>query len=399
MRSGGLSLRLELQPAVSAQAVEPAWTPNRPAYYYAVTQEYAPEVVLTPRHRFLAVLTLPILSVAVVVSLAFGSTRTEPGTVAAVVDETSEPETVAGPRVVPLQGPWVVAIQPGHWRIGELPDEHARRRANVGASHGGVREVDINVAVTEALVPLLENEGWDIQMIPATVPPGLRADALLSIHADWGADPNRNGWKLAAPWRPSPAASSLAQALRESFGAEPGLREDRNGITVGMRGYFGFASHRFHYASSPYTPAVLVELGFLTNDVERARMVEDPDFYAAVIHRGLVSYFAGRDRLETASLIPRIFEIKTVGHEGAAVRRSTTPDSGVIRHLEAGEIVRPVDEVGGWYEVRIRTPALTGWVRAADLVPFATGTAGDPAPGETGRMPGGGTEPAGGDSS
>ena len=365
----------------------PAWTPNRPAYYYTVTQNCALEVPLTPRHRVVALLTLPLLSIAVVVSLAFGSTRTEPGTMAAAIEETPEPETVAGPQIVPLQGPWVVAIQPGHWRIDELPDEHARRRGNVGASHRGVREVDINVAVTEALVPLLENEGWDVQVIPATVPPGLRADAFLSIHADWGADPNRNGWKLAAPWRPSPAASSLAQALRDSFGAESDLREDRNGITVGMRGYFGFASHRFHYASSPYTPAVLVELGFLTNDIERARMVESPDFYAAVIHRGLVSYFAGRDRQETASLIPRTFEIRTVGRDGAVVRRSATADSSLIRHLDAGEIVRPVDEVDGWYEVRIRTPALTGWVQAGDLVPFASGTARGPSSGETGMNP------------
>lgn len=328
----------------------------------------------------MSLLILAVLSIVLIVSLAFGSTGTEPGIETAAAEETPEVETDAGPRIVPLQGPWVVAIQPGHWRIDELPDEHARRRGNVGTAHRGVREVDINVAVTEALVPLLEGEGWDVQVIPATVPPGLRADAFLSIHADWGADPNRNGWKLAAPWRPSPAASELAQALRGSFDAEPTLREDRDGITVGMRGYFGFASHRFHYASSPYTPAVLVELGFVTNDVERARMAEDPEFYAAIIHRGLVSYFEDRDRHETASLIPRTFKIKTVGQDGAAVRRSTAIESGVIRHLEAGEIVRPVDAVDGWYEVRIRTPALTGWVQEADLRPFAAGTAGEPSP-------------------
>lgn len=296
-----------------------------------------------------------------------------------VVPEPVTPAVQAeAPRVTALEGPWVVAVQPGHWRIDELPDEHARRRLNVGASYRGVREVDVNVAVTEALVPLLETEGWTVIVVPATVPPGLRADAFLSIHADWAGDPNRHGWKLAAPWRPSPAASSLARALRDTFAAERTLREDAGGITVGMRGYFGFASHRFHHASSPYTPAVLVELGFLTNDTERARLAGAPAFYASIIHNGLLSYFDGRDRTDTASLIPREFGIMAAVDAGAPVRRTLDPQSAVIRRLEPGEIVRPVDELDGWYEVRLRTPVLTGWVRAADLVPFGDGPTVEP---------------------
>ncbi len=272
--------------------------------------------------------------------------------------------------VQPLEGPWVVAIQPGHWEVDQLPAEHARRRGNIGASHLGVREVEVNVAVTRALVPLLEGEGWIVTVVPATVPPGLRADAFLSIHADWAANPGRNGWKLAAPWRPSPAGQDLARALRGSFLAEPDLNEDVNGITVGMRGYFGFAAHRFHHASSPFTPAVLVELGFLTNDLERARFVERPEYYASILHRGLLDYFAARDRSETASLVPLEFGPMVARGGGAVVRRSADVASGILRRLEPDETVRPVDAVDGWYEVRIRTPALTGWVRADDLIPF-----------------------------
>ena len=283
-------------------------------------------------------------------------------------DPVSEPMII--PHVLPLEGPWVVAVQPGHWEVDQLPAEHARRRGNVGAAHRGVREIDVNLAVTRALVPMLEAEGWMVMIVPATVTPGLRADAFISIHADWAANPNRSGWKLAAPWRPSPAARSLALALRSSFLAEQNLNEDYGGITVGMRGYFGFASHRFHHASSPYTPAVLVELGFLTNDVERTRLAERPEYYAAIIHRGLVDYFADRDRYDTESLVPREFGPMVVGAGGASVRRSAEAVSSVLRHLEPDEAVRPVDAIDGWYEIRIRTPALTGWVKAVELVPY-----------------------------
>ena len=121
--------------------------------------------------------------------------------------------------------------------------------------------MDINLAVVDALIPLLEAENWTVIVVPATVPPGLRADAFISIHADWAGDPVRRGWKLAPPWRPSAASGDLADALKEAFRAEEGLTEDVGGVTVGMRGYFGFSYYRYVHASSPYTPAVLIELG------------------------------------------------------------------------------------------------------------------------------------------
>ena len=104
--------------------------------------------------------------------------------------------------VIPLEGPPVVALQPGHWRIDELPSEHAGRNRGTGAVYAGVRELDINLAVVDAIVPMLERRGWTVIVFPATVPPGLRADVFVSIHADWAGDPNRRGWKLAPPWRP-----------------------------------------------------------------------------------------------------------------------------------------------------------------------------------------------------
>lgn len=270
--------------------------------------------------------------------------------------------------VIPLEGPITVALQPGHWKIDELPAEARRRPRSIGAVHAGVRELDINLAVVEALVPLLEEEGWRVLVVPATVPPGLRVDAFISVHADWGAIETRQGWKLSPPWRPSRASARLSDSLRSSFADEEGLVEDVGGVTVGMRGYFGFSSHRYTHASSPYTPAVLVELGFVTNDKERALMTSRPDHYAQIIHRGLERHFYRHGRAATADLIPASFPVLYAGDDGVEVRNLPSEAGLVIERLEAGTRLRPVDEIGEWYEFFLRDPWRIGFIHRSDLV-------------------------------
>ncbi len=216
-------------------------------------------------------------------------------------------------------------------------------------------------------MPLLESEGWEVIVIPATVPPGMRVDAFISIHADWGSDIRRNGWKLSPPWRPSEASSLLAASLKQAFASREELREDVGGITVGMRAYFGFSYQRYHHASSPYTPATLVELGFVTNRTERIRMSTNPDYYAQILYEGLKHYRYTVGRPQAEALVPRIFSTMFVGPEGAQVRLTPDADAPWIRALEPGEPVTPVDAAEGWFEVRTRNPNQIGWVAAADL--------------------------------
>jgi N-acetylmuramoyl-L-alanine amidase len=317
------------------------------------------------KHRNHIYILLAALLLAVGVFLMNGGCQSP---AASAPKPDSQPADEAVHQVIPLEGPIVVALQPGHWKIDELPQEARRRPRSIGAIHGNVRELDINLAVVDALVPLLEAESWRVIVVPATVPPGLRADAFLSIHADWGADPARRGWKLAPPWRPSIAAGEIAEALRESFRAEEILTEDTDGVTVGMRGYFGFSSHRYRHASSPYTPAVLIELGFVTNAVDRELMVNRPEFFAKIIHRGLEKHFYTRGRSSAASLVPREYESMAVGSEGAHVRMRPDHSSSLVRRLEPGAYIWPVDDTGGWYLVRLRNPFQVGWVDEESLV-------------------------------
>lgn len=310
---------------------------------------------------FVAGLVLCIASLPFLVSTTTVSRIIEPYRGEIPAEEPGEP------MLLPLDGPYVIAVQPGHWKIDELPADSRRRERSIGAVYAGVRELDINLAVVDELVPLLEAEGWEVIVVPATVPPGLRADVFISIHADWGASTARSGWKLAPPWRPSYAATALANALKESFRAEPELNEDIGGVTVGMRGYFGFASHRYTHASSPYTPAVLVELGFVTNAVERERMVSEPDFYARILHRGIKNHLSRWTRMDLSSLVPQEFSSMVVQSDGAVAYKIPDTGSAQVRELAPGAVITPVDRIPGWYEVRLRNPRVIGWVPANDL--------------------------------
>ncbi len=281
------------------------------------------------------------------------------------------PDAVAGvqPTIQPLTGPWVVAVQPGHWDIKELPPELYRLRNNSGAEWGSVREANINKAVVDALIPMLEAKGWHAIEVPATVPPGLRVDAFVAVHADSTSDTSRRGWKLSPPWRSSEASRELARDLTASFEGEPNLVEDTDGVTVNMRGYFAFNNRRFYHAISPYTPAVIIELGFISNRTDRALLTADPKFWAGIIARGLGSYFENRDRTKISDLKPLEFSWMAAGPTGATVRIS--PNTGAEKRwsLDPGTTVMPVDVAGDWYEVFLRRQFSTGWVLKSDLIP------------------------------
>ena len=276
------------------------------------------------------------------------------------------------PPIEPLEGPWVVAVQPGHWQIQQLPQELARLRTNTGAAYGSVWEADINKSVVDTLIPKLEAEGWTVLLVPATLPPGLRADAFLSIHADSSNRTQDRGWKLAPPWRSSPASRSLAEELNGSFSEEPGLEQDADGVTINMRGYFGFNYRRFQHSISPYTPSVLIELGFISNPTERALMTTKPEYFADIILRGLKTYFKGRDRSSVAALRPMNLPWVAAGPEGAVIRRSPREDAELLQTVEAGTIVMPVDSAADWYEVFVRRHRTTGWVHKSELVSATT---------------------------
>jgi hypothetical protein len=274
------------------------------------------------------------------------------------------PENAAIAR---LAGPPLIAIQAGHYREAELPDELARLRGGTGASFGGVREVDVNRSVAISLARMVEAAGWKAILLPATVPPGLRADAFVAIHADWGDSASKRGWKLSPPWRASEASKLLSSAIAWSFRSDPSLVEDSGGVTIAMRGYYAFSYRRFAHAASPFTPGAILELGFITNPEERRSLAGNPRYWAGLVMRGLEAYLENNERDRPEDLRPAVFPWVAAQGEMTFARAQASLEARILAPLEPGRAMLPVDDAGAWLEIFLPGRRETGWVLKSEL--------------------------------
>ena len=72
---------------------------------------------------------------------------------------------------------------------------------------------------------MLEEMGYEVDILPAVVPPSYRAHLFISIHADGSGDPNASGYRVAAPSRDATGrAAQVVDLLQESYGEATGLR-------------------------------------------------------------------------------------------------------------------------------------------------------------------------------
>jgi N-acetylmuramoyl-L-alanine amidase len=188
-----------------------------------------------------------------------------------------------------------VGLQVGHWEAAQLPDELAILRAQSGASAEGYQEVDINFAIARHTADLLRARGITVDILPATIPPGYRADAFIAIHCDYNADPNVGGFKLAR-YGDSAIADrddALLNAIVAAYGPITGQHKDGL-ISRAMIYYYAFNSGDFAHAIDPQTPGVIVELGFLTNPADRALLVNQQPTVAQGLAEGIIGFLSAR---------------------------------------------------------------------------------------------------------
>jgi N-acetylmuramoyl-L-alanine amidase len=209
-------------------------------------------------------------------------------------DETKRESTVAkdASRLSSITqlGNFRVGLQAGHLDAAKLPAELESVSWNFGASAGGVDEVDVNLETANAVAELLRKEGVQVDVLPATIPPGYLADAFISIHADGNEDASVSGYKaVASAWDKSGKAEILASSLRAAYGAVSKLELDSS-VTRDMTHYYAFNYNRFEHAISPQTPAVIFELGFITNAHDRKIMTEKQDEITQALSVGILEY-------------------------------------------------------------------------------------------------------------
>ncbi len=184
----------------------------------------------------------------------------------------------------PPEGPVRVALQAGHWRADEAPDE-LRGLRNNGTAARGKAEWEVNLEIARRAAAMLELMGYEVDILPAVVPPSYRAHLFISIHADGSNDPSASGYRVASPRRDATGrASQMADLLEGSYGEATGLRRLPR-VTRRMENYYAFNFRRYEHALHPMTIGVILETGFLTSASDWDVIVNDPDRAA----RGIVA--------------------------------------------------------------------------------------------------------------
>lgn len=193
-------------------------------------------------------------------------------------------------------GPRRVAIQAGHWKSDEAPDELRRLIPQTGAKWEGVTEVEINLDIAQRVGVILNSKGIAVDILPTTIPVGYVADAFVALHADSDGVGSNSGFKMAHGARRGPYEDAFLNDIKDAFGAATGLDYDAAHVTRNMTGYFGFNWSRFQHAVAPHTPAVILEMGYVSNDDDRALMLDRADLVANSIANGVMKFLSETPR-------------------------------------------------------------------------------------------------------
>jgi len=192
------------------------------------------------------------------------------------------------PAIVP--GPRHVAIQAGHWKTDEAPDEFPSLRFQFGTSVAGVNEVDVTVDIASRVAVILRAKGILVDVLPATIPPSYVADAFVALHADDdGGFGSATGFKIAHGSYRGPFEDALVTDLTQAYAASTGLPPNDQ-LTPDMTDYYAFAWFRYEHALAPHTPAAILEMGYLSNDDDRALLTEQPNVVAQGVANGVLRF-------------------------------------------------------------------------------------------------------------
>lgn len=174
---------------------------------------------------------------------------------------------------------------------------HNPRNPNAGAEGSGLREQDIVFRVGIDLAELLRSDpNFEVRLSRPTAETqigtsnstSLRlrvadanawgADYFISLHTNASEIASATGSEAFAYSRPS-AAFSLGEDILEGLNETTGLRNRGMQVRTGL-----------YVLRKTAMPAVLVELGFITNAEDARLMSTRPDLFAEGIYRGILAY-------------------------------------------------------------------------------------------------------------
>ena len=192
---------------------------------------------------------------------------------------------------IDLKGTRRVGIQVGHWQTDAVPKEYGTRIPfQTGTSWAGYTEVDVDQAIADRIATLLKAQGIAVDILPTTIPEGYLADAFVALHCDGDGVGELSGFKMAVGARRGPYEAALMASIKDSYAKATGMSYDAQHVTSQMLRYYSFNWSRFQHATSPFTPSTIIELGFLSNDDDRALLVNHADRVATGVVNGVLSF-------------------------------------------------------------------------------------------------------------
>lgn len=175
---------------------------------------------------------------------------------------------------------------------------HNPQNPNAGAEANGVREQDVTYVVGVELAALLRsNSFFDVRLSRNTPTEQLGTSNATSLAArvnaanSWGAD-----YFISLHCNASSNTSASGSEVYVYSASSPAypLGED---ILVGLHNSTGLPNRGMRINPGLYVlrrttmPALLVEMGYLTNTTDAALLSSDPQSFARGIYNGLLAYF------------------------------------------------------------------------------------------------------------
>ncbi|MBQ2888185.1 MAG: N-acetylmuramoyl-L-alanine amidase [Firmicutes bacterium] len=175
---------------------------------------------------------------------------------------------------------------------------HNPQNPNAGAEAGGVREQDVNYTVGIMLADML-NQNPNFRALTSRNSPDeqLGYDTISSLAArvqaanSWGAD-----YFISIHCNASEIlTASGSEAYVYRLDSEAAVLGEY--LLIGLNNATGLANRGVFQNSGlyvlrrTYMPAVLVELGYLTNPTDRFLLSTDPQSFARGLYNGLLTYF------------------------------------------------------------------------------------------------------------
>ncbi len=175
---------------------------------------------------------------------------------------------------------------------------HNPSNPNAGAEGNGLREQDLVFTIGRELAVILETQGYDVRLSRPTADTQLGtsnatslatrvneanawgADYFISLHANASTIPSASGSE-ALVYQPGTTAARLGESILQGLQATTGL--PNRGVV---------ARPNLYVLRRTRMPAVLMELGFITNSGDAALMASEPQLFAEGIADGINAFLS-----------------------------------------------------------------------------------------------------------